>query len=72
MASDIVPYNKFCRNKHTQPVPLFSAYIDAPAKIKIGYYCVFCLNFIPEPNPEIEICKNFIKNVAKIYNLKTD
>ena len=46
--------NKTC-NKHGEPVPMFLAVIDFHFhKIKIGYYCIKCHNFIPINNPEIE------------------
>ena len=46
-------------NEHLEPIPLFPCTIFDD--IIIGYYCVFCDDFVPIHRPEIEVIKKLVE-----------
>jgi hypothetical protein len=53
---------RYC-NKHSEPVFMLSCNVFDD--ITIGYYCVFCFDFVPVNNPELDLLKKLVVNKAE-------
>lgn len=54
--------NVRCR-KHAKPAAMFPCRVFDD--IRVGYFCVYCFNFVPVDNPEIEVLRAVMKNTAE-------
>ncbi|MEE8132320.1 MAG: hypothetical protein V3T40_01955 [Nitrososphaerales archaeon] len=56
--------------RHDKPIPMFPAVIDFHLqKLFIGYYCIYCHNFIPKNNPEIDVYKKMLAETEKVKGI---